>query len=36
MEDTWRDSVLGLQPSRKNQLFSYADRVMGQAKARFA
>ena len=36
MEDTGRDSVLGLQPSRKNQLFSYADCVIGQALARFA
>ena len=36
MEDTWRDSVLGLQPSCKNQLFSNADRVVGQALARFA
>lgn len=36
MEDTWRNSVLGLQPSRKNQLFRNADRVIGQAMARFA
>ena len=36
MEDTRRDSVLRLQPSCKNQLFSYADRVIGQALARFA
>ena len=36
MEDTWGDFVLGLQPSRKNQLFSHADRVIGQALARFA
>ena len=36
MEDTRRDSVLRLQPSCKNQLFSYADRVIGQVMARFA
>ena len=36
MEDTWRNSVLGLQPSRKNQLFGDVDCVIGQAMARFA
>lgn len=36
MEDTWRNSVLGLQPSRKNQLFGDVDCVIGQVMARFA
>ena len=36
MEDTRGDSVLGLQSSCKNQLFSHADSVNRQALARFA